>query len=50
MEERAKKLKEALKKIGIRNETDLREAIAALPPLNLAIMTAPLKYQAPTNG
>lgn len=32
-------LKTELQKIGIRNESDLREAIRKLPPLNLNVMT-----------
>ncbi len=39
MEELKENLKAELLKIGIRNESDLQEAIRNLPPLNLSVMT-----------
>ena len=38
MEELKENLKAELLKIGIRNESDLQEAIRNLPPLNLSVM------------
>ena len=41
----SEQLKERLKKMGIRNDADLREAIHALPALNIGIMTDPIKQK-----
>lgn len=39
MEELKENLKAELLKMGIRNESDLQEAIRNLPPMNLSVMT-----------
>ncbi|MCM1218067.1 MAG: hypothetical protein NC548_26575 [Lachnospiraceae bacterium] len=35
-------IKEALLKIGIKSDEELREAIRSLPPLSISIMTDPI--------
>lgn len=42
MGNQAENLRAELAKIGIRTDQDLRDAIKALPPLNLQIMTGVL--------
>lgn len=50
MEELKENLKAELLKIGIRNESDLQEAIRNLPPLNLSVMTNKAVTEGNING
>ena len=50
MEKQIENLKAELAKIGIRNESDLTDAIRNLPPLKLYIITGDIKKKGGRNG